>query len=86
MVKRLPKRIALLVFVLSVPSASFASDSDGDGVDDSIDVCCATPPGLEVDDHGRPKGDLDGDCDVDLYDYRILSENFTGPLAEDCPG
>lgn len=55
-------------------------DSDGDGVPDFVDVCCDTPVGLAVDRHGRPLGDEDGDCDVDLRDVARLIDNLTGPL------
>ena len=63
------------------PAAARATDSDGDGVDDSIDVCPNTPPGVAVDTEGRPLADLDGDCDGDLMDYAIFQSGFTGPLG-----
>jgi len=53
-------------------------DTDADGVPDSLDVCCDTPEGLTVDDEGRPKGDIDDDCDVDLGDYALFVANLTG--------
>lgn len=55
-------------------------DSDGDGVDDTIDVCCDTPVGSSVDAVGRSVGDLDGDCDVDLIDAATLLANMSGPM------
>jgi hypothetical protein len=55
-------------------------DSDGDGVDDFTDVCCDTAPGSTVDSVGRPLGDFDNDCDVDLDDYMLFFNNFTGVL------
>ncbi|MGB2984686.1 MAG: PKD domain-containing protein, partial [Phycisphaerae bacterium] len=60
-------------------------DTDGDGVGDRVDVCCHTPIGLTVNAEGRPLGDLDGDCDVDLDDFAVFQGNFTGPLPEDGP-
>ena len=55
-------------------------DSDGDAVCDSDDVCPLTPPGVAVDAHGRPLGDLDGDCDTDLLDFKLFQQGFTGPI------
>jgi len=72
--------IALAVLVQSVR----AIDLDGDGVDDAIDVCCNTPPGIPVDAEGRPWGDIDKDCDVDLTDVAMLQQSFTGPLQPGC--
>ncbi len=77
---------ALVVLCVSVCPA-FAADVDGDGVDDSVDVCVNTPPGILVDAAGRPRGDLDLDCDCDLDDFALFAGSFTGPLAplvEDC--
>lgn len=54
-------------------------DSDGDGVPDDFDQCCATPAGLEIDRYGRPIGDEDEDCDVDLHDINVLIDNLSGP-------
>ncbi len=68
--------------VLSVASPpAWADDTDGDGVDDSIDVCNNTPPVTAVDAEGRPLGDVDLDCDLDLDDFARLQQGFTGPLA-----
>jgi hypothetical protein len=55
-------------------------DMDGDGVPDSADTCSNTPAGSAVDESGRPIGDLDLDCDVDLGDAELFTLNFTGPL------
>ncbi len=57
-------------------------DIDDDGVPNDSDVCDYTPlnlpPGmLEAD--GSVRGDLDGDCDVDLDDVTIMQARFTGP-------
>ncbi|MHC5112642.1 MAG: right-handed parallel beta-helix repeat-containing protein, partial [Planctomycetota bacterium] len=60
-------------------------DEDNDGVLDTQDVCCNTPPEIAVDGEGRPRGDIDLDCDVDLDDYRMLSANLTGSLEHGTP-
>ncbi len=73
--------MAALLFVLFAASASAGgTDTDADGVMDVVDVCCATPAGIPVDAHGRPLGDIDQDCDVDLEDVWLLQLSFTGPL------
>lgn len=60
-------------------------DNDADGIDDAIDVCPNTPPPTRVTVDGRPLGDIDLDCDVDLLDFQILQDTFTGPcLPEIC--
>ena len=69
----------MLVGILAVAPATLAVDSDQDGVDDALDVCCDTPAGIAVDDDGRPVGDLDDDCDSDLDDYSLLFVNFGEP-------
>ncbi len=61
------------------------SDIDDDGVPNSADVCDFTPtpptrpPSAQVLLDGSLRGDLDGDCDVDLFDFQILVNDFTGP-------
>ncbi|NOX58485.1 MAG: hypothetical protein GXP29_06460 [Planctomycetes bacterium] len=75
---------ALCMCIPSIAIAGLVCDGDGDGVPDDQDVCCGTPLGVAVDLEGRPIGDLDGDCDVDLADYSLMQSNFTGPLAP-CP-
>ena len=75
-----------LVLVASGAGRLLAADLDSDGVADGVDVCCNTPVGVAVDVEGRPVGDLDEDCDVDLFDFAILASNLTGPLAPvPCP-
>lgn len=58
-------------------------DCNGNGVDDGVpnelDVCDYTPPGAQVEPDGGVLGDLDGDCDVDLEDFAIMQNRFTGP-------
>ncbi len=65
-------------------TAAWGTDIDSDGIEDSIDVCCDTPEGAPVDAVGRPLGDIDGDCDVDLADFELLQQSFTGPSAGGC--
>jgi hypothetical protein len=79
-VQRTVRSIVLLACLLTTQTA-LAGDTDGDGVPDGVDACCNTPPGTAVDGDGRPVGDLDGDCDVDLQDYALLAQNLTGPLV-----
>jgi hypothetical protein len=57
-----------------------SNDADDDGVLDPFDVCGATPNGTPVDAQGRPIGDTDLDCDVDLHDFGRLQDSFTGVL------
>lgn len=66
------------------PAIALAVDTDGDGVDDVIDVCCNTPGGIAVDAQGRPIGDLDLDCDVDTLDFAEFQINLTGPMESGC--
>ena len=47
-------------------------DDDGDGVANSYDDCVETPLGAAVDHAGRPLGDLNNDCAVDLRDFAVL--------------
>ncbi len=62
-------------------------DVDGDGVDDVVDVCSNSPPGAIVDESGRPRADLDGDCDIDHHDFALFARDFTGMcLPEICDG
>lgn len=53
-------------------------DSDGDGVTDGDDICCDTHAGVSVDEWGRPLGDLDLDCDIDLNDFTVFQRNLRG--------
>lgn len=67
-----------VIFGLATATA-MALDSDGDGVDNAIDVCLDTPPGVAVDAQGRPLGDLDLDCDCDENDFALFQLAYTGP-------
>jgi hypothetical protein len=80
------RAIVLLFAICGSTAGLYASDLDGDGILDGNDVCCNTPQGTAVDATGRPIGDLDQDCDVDLLDFALLAANLTGPLAPpSCP-
>ena len=86
-----------LLAVALLTRVAAAVDTDGDGVEDSFDVFCGTPPALTVAVEGRPFGDMQRDCDVDLGDFSLLAlgvvldefaapqRNFTGMLAPDGP-
>ena len=64
----------------ATPAAGFtaAPDADGDGVADPYDVCPDTPAGFQVGPDGRPLGDFDCSCTVDLKDFATIQMNFTG--------
>jgi formylglycine-generating enzyme required for sulfatase activity len=81
--RRLTAVLALVtgLVLLGATTPVWAVDSDGDGVDDPIDVCENTPPGTAVDAEGRPLGDIDQDCDTDLDDFALFQQGMTGPLA-----
>lgn len=66
-------------FQVAVNVSTAPLDSDGDGVNDEDDQCPNSAPGAIVDAVGRPKGDFDLDCDVDLDDFAVFQNNFTGP-------
>jgi hypothetical protein len=55
-----------------------SADCDADGIPDNRDSCACMPAPAGVDILGRPLGDTDLDCDVDLHDYGIMQNNFTG--------
>ncbi len=52
-----------LTISLSFATATFAADSDGDGVDDTIDNCLERPNATQDDGDGDGCGDL---CDADF--------------------
>jgi len=54
-------------------------DPDQDGVTGCQDVCPFVGGTGGVDSDGRPLGDLDANCFVDLRDTAIQQQNFTGP-------
>ncbi len=54
-------------------------DVDNDGIGNSLDACDFTPAAIPVDAAGRPMGDLNLDCRVDLRDYASWQRTITGP-------
>jgi hypothetical protein len=58
-------------------------DIDNDGVLNETDVCDYGPLGAPVDCQGRPRGDMDEDCDIDLADYAAFAIYFMGPSVEE---
>lgn len=72
--------VAIGLVLCTTTAPAWAVDSDGDGVDDAVDVCNNTPPGTAVDAAGRPLGDVDQDCDTDMDDFALFQQGFTGPL------
>ena len=72
--------LAIGLVLCATAAPVWAVDTDGDGVDDAIDVCNNTPPGIPVDAEGRPLGDIDGDCDTDMDDFTLFQQSMTGPL------
>ena len=51
-------------------------DDDNDGVEDAYDVCPVTPGAEYVDEEGRPKADLDGNCEVNLSDFATFALDY----------
>ncbi len=64
------------VVVFYEADAEVPVDSDGDGVPDDEDVCPNGPVGIPVHADGRPRSDLNGDCQVDALDIQILIEDL----------
>jgi DNA-binding beta-propeller fold protein YncE len=54
-------------------------DCDADGIADGVDDCPCSPAPGGIDANGRPLGDCDSDCDLDLADFSCFQLNFSGP-------
>jgi hypothetical protein len=54
-------------------------DTDCDGAPDGSDVCPDTAPGLSVDCEGRPRLDLNGDCEVNGLDIPFFIQKILDP-------
>lgn len=65
-------------------------DVDGDGVPNEFDLCPYTPLGVPVNQDGRPMGDWDEDCVVEIDDFSVLATclELSGPdipaLFQEC--
>ncbi len=55
-----------------------SADTDGDGIDDTFDVCPQSGEPDFVTPDGRPISDLDNDCDADLIDFSAFQQGFSG--------
>ncbi len=72
----------LAVVVSFTTSVAVGADTDMDGVDDRLDVCCNTPRGVPVDTQGRPVDDRNGDCSVDLGDLMLFVRDLMDPAGQ----
>jgi hypothetical protein len=75
-----PEPCAAVLDNIVLLSISGDTDLDDDGVDDCEDACRGTPAGIPVDSEGRPVGDADEDCDVDMDDFALFQQSFMGPM------
>ncbi len=76
-------RLSIVILAGSMGLHAGAADFDLDGIEDAYDACPRTPTNIPVDSTGRPFGDFDLDCDVDLSDIAAMLRSFTGPLQND---
>lgn len=60
-------------------------DMDNDGIPNTLDACDFTEPNVPVDSKGRPIGDLNLDCTVDLRDFARWQLSITGPPVMQLP-
>lgn len=72
--------IALMILVVFLPLATNAADSDGDGVEDSLDDCPFAPGSSTIDRDGCPDMDNDGTSDVN-DGWSIGNPNFTNEFT-----
>ncbi|MDO8632192.1 MAG: calcium-binding EGF-like domain-containing protein, partial [Phycisphaerales bacterium] len=75
--------LSIVVLAGAMGLHSRAADFDLDGIEDPYDACPRTPANIPVDSTGRPFGDFDLDCDVDLSDIAKILKSFTGPLQNE---
>lgn len=59
--------------------SQFVEYQERGSVSAGIDPCYYTPLWAEIDADGRPRGDLNLDCEVDLRDTAIMQRSLTGP-------
>ncbi|MBI5763703.1 MAG: FG-GAP repeat protein [Planctomycetes bacterium] len=59
-------------------STAIATDADGDGVPDTVDVCPGTPSGTRVDGKGRPAIDFNHDCAANGADIAGFIQQLVG--------
>jgi carboxypeptidase A1 len=56
-------------------------DTDNDGVLNTADKCPFTRPGVQIDSNGAPFADYNGNCVIDLLDYRRFHLCIFGPAT-----
>ncbi len=81
------RSLALLVclLALALPTPSAAVDSDGDGIQDSVDMCVAVPDAAQADTDGDLYGNI-CDCDFDqdsscgIQDFNLFLPDFAASV------
>jgi len=72
-----PRHDLQAVYMRPMACGRIFGDDDGDGVANWYDECTNTTSGAAVDPLGRPAGDLNADCEVNLSDFAILQNGMT---------